>query len=69
MIRSKNAYVILRELHKNEKDKFVRLACENVVDILIKTEDEINLDDFRSVDVPADVVPKLEEMDNEYLKD
>lgn len=35
-LRENNAYVILRELHKWEKDKAVLLACENVVDILIK---------------------------------
>lgn len=35
-IREKNAYVILRELHKWEKDKKALLACENLVDILIR---------------------------------
>lgn len=36
ILREKNTYVILRELHKWEKDKNVLLACENVVDILIR---------------------------------
>lgn len=36
ILRDKNTYVILRELHKWEKDTNVLLACENVVDILIK---------------------------------
>lgn len=35
-IRSKNAYIILRELHKWEKDKKALMACENLVDILIR---------------------------------
>lgn len=35
-LRDNNAYIILRELHKCETDKAVLLACENVVDILIK---------------------------------
>lgn len=35
-LRDNNAYIILRELHKWEKDPSVLLACENVVDILIK---------------------------------
>lgn len=35
-IRDKNTYVILRELHKWEKDKKALLACENLVDILIR---------------------------------
>ena len=36
MLRKANTYLILRELHKWEKDKNCLLACENVVDILIK---------------------------------
>lgn len=34
--RDKNAYVILREFHKWEKETAVLLACENLVDILIR---------------------------------
>lgn len=36
ILRDKNTYIILRELHKSEKCKEVLLACENVVDILIR---------------------------------
>lgn len=36
ILREKNTYIILREFHKWEKDRNVLLACENVVDILIK---------------------------------
>ena len=36
MLRKANTYLILREFHKWEKDKNCLLACENVVDILIK---------------------------------
>lgn len=35
-VRDKNTYIILRELHKWEKDKKALLACENLVDILIR---------------------------------
>ncbi|XP_023721778.1 protein HGH1 homolog isoform X2 [Cryptotermes secundus] len=35
LIRDKNIYLILRELHKWETDRRVLLACENVIDILI----------------------------------
>ena len=35
-MREKNVYVILREYHKWEKDKNILLACENLVDILIR---------------------------------
>ncbi len=69
IVREKNAYFILRELHKTEKDPHVRLACENLVDIIIKKEEEINLDSYREVDVPDDVVPELEKMDKDYLEE
>ena len=61
IIRNQNAYYVLRELHKNEADESVKLACENVVDILIKKEEEIKLDNYKDVDVPEDVVKKFEE--------
>jgi len=35
-MRDRNTYLILREFHKWEKDKTVLLACENVIDILIR---------------------------------
>ncbi len=55
--------------YQNEEDKVVRLACENVIDILIKREDEINLDNYHDHEIPEEVLPQLEEMDREYLKD
>lgn len=36
LIRNKNTYIILRELHKWETDKKVLIACENLVNILIR---------------------------------
>jgi hypothetical protein len=45
------------------------LACENVIDILIKKEEEINVDNYHEHEVPDEVVPKLIEMDEQYLKD
>lgn len=35
-LRENGVYYILRELHKWEKDRRALLACENVVDILIR---------------------------------
>ena len=67
IIRDQNAYLILRELHKIESDESVQLACENVVDILIKKEDEINFDNYKSVDVPEDIHEKFEKLwENEW---
>ncbi|XP_044727698.1 protein HGH1 homolog [Chrysoperla carnea] len=68
-IREKNTYVILRELHKWEKDREVLLACENLVDILIRTEEEINKDNIKDAEVPVDLIEKFEKMDKEFVED
>ena len=82
-MREKNIYVILRQFHKQEGDEAVRCVCifcfvsnslwnrlaaENLVDILIKTEEEIKIDNYKELDVPKDMVPELEKMDEPYLK-
>eukprot|EP00092_Neocalanus_flemingeri_P009415 GFUD01010129.1.p1 GENE.GFUD01010129.1~~GFUD01010129.1.p1 ORF type:complete len:355 (-),score=115.92 GFUD01010129.1:103-1167(-) len=69
VLREKNVYVVLRQFHKVEKDRACLLAAENIVDILIKTEDEINIDNYKEVEVPDDVVDKLKKMDECYLND
>ena len=68
-LREKNTYLILRELHKIEKDREVLLATENVVDILIKTEEEINVENYKEVEVPSELLPKFQKMDEAYLQD
>ncbi|XP_067620024.1 protein HGH1 homolog [Eurosta solidaginis] len=72
ILRSKGVYEILREYHKWEsmfgKDKECVLACENVVDILIKKEEEIGLDNYKEVAVPEDLTEKFAKEDTEYLQ-
>ncbi|XP_071452605.1 protein HGH1 homolog [Hetaerina americana] len=68
-IRDCNTYVILRELHKWEKDRKALLACENLVDILIRTEDEIGEDIIDQVEVPPDLAEKFMKMDEEFMQD
>lgn len=67
-VRSKNIYIILRQFHKQETDPAVGLAAENLVDILIKTEEEIKVDNYKDVEVPEDVIPTLDKMDEPYLQ-
>lgn len=71
-LRSKGTYEILRELHKWESsdagDQMCLLSCENVVDILIRTEDEIGEDDLKTVDVPSDLVDKFNKMDTNLVE-
>lgn len=67
ILREKNTYVILREYHKWEQDKSALLACENVVDILIRTEEEIGLDNLKDVEVPSEYSDKFHKMDQEFI--
>ncbi|KYN29090.1 hypothetical protein ALC57_01477 [Trachymyrmex cornetzi] len=67
MLRNANTYLILRELHKWEKDKNCLLACENVIDILIKTEKEIGLDNLKEVEVPSAYTEMFHNMDKEFI--
>lgn len=69
LVRKSNTYVILREYHKWEKDRKVLLACENVIDILIRTEDEIGRDNLQEIEVPQDLQEKFEKMDEDFVKD
>lgn len=65
-MRDKCAYEILRELHKFENtpegDKRALRACEDVVDIIIKTEDEIGHDNLKQVEIPEEAMEKVEKL-------
>jgi len=67
VMRSQNVYLILRELHKREQNREVRLAAENIIDILIKTEEEINIDNYKEVEVPDEMHEKFQHMDVQFL--
>ncbi|KAI9580927.1 protein HGH1 homolog [Glossina fuscipes] len=72
-LRSKGVYEILREYHiweqKEGRHKDCLLACENVVDILIKKEEEILVDNYKEIEVCNDMKEKFIQEDEEYLKD
>ncbi|XP_055541950.1 protein HGH1 homolog [Wyeomyia smithii] len=65
-LRDRGTYEILRELHKFEcspaGDPRVLAACESVVDVLIRTEDEIGEDNLKTLDIPDDVIMKLDNL-------
>lgn len=71
-LRSKGTYEVLRELHKfectDDGDPLVLLACENVVDILIRTEDEIGEDNLKTLDIPNEVLDKFSKMDTNLVE-
>lgn len=72
-LRSKGTYEILRELHKFEctadGDKATLRACENIVDILIRTEEEIGEDNLKALEIPHDVLDKINELDRNLVDD
>ncbi|KAJ6633307.1 Protein HGH1 like [Pseudolycoriella hygida] len=71
-LRAKGTYEILRELHKFEcsedGDKACLMACENVVDILIRTEEEIGEDNLKDLDIPNELADKFEKMDSNLIE-
>lgn len=67
-LRKLNIYFILREYHKIEKNQELMIAIENVVDILLKEEDEY--EQFKNL-LTIDVTPELTEKfkkEDELLK-
>nr|CAG4644093.1 EOG090X08WK [Lepidurus arcticus] len=69
IVRGKNTYVILRELHKWETDRAVLLACENLVTVLLQYEHEIGQDNLKEIDVPEDLRDQFSTADEAYLCD
>ncbi|GFR81955.1 protein HGH1 homolog [Elysia marginata] len=68
-IKEKNAYLILRELHKWEKDPRSKLGCQKLCEMLISDEPEVGMEDLHKVTVPDELVEKFDKMDAEMLKD
>lgn len=66
-LRDQNAYLVLREHHKWETDCHCQMLNEDVVNLLIRTEDEIGADDLSSVEVPDDLAKKFTAQDEQYL--
>jgi hypothetical protein len=52
-----------------KKDKKALLACENLVDILIRTEEEIGEDNLREVDVPEHLRDGFQKADEDFVKE
>lgn len=66
VIRDSNVYLILREYHKWETDSEALLSLENLIDVLIKTEEELqNLDNLKELDIPEEYVDKFEKIDRD----
>ena len=53
-MRDHQTYLIIRELHKWEKDAKVSTACENLVHILIADEPEPGMENLHEVEIPQE---------------
>lgn len=62
-LKNKNAYPIMREFHKWEKEPQVIAACEKLVQVLIGDEPDSGMENLMEVEIPDDVQQKLEELD------
>ena len=60
LIKDKNTYVILRELHKWEKDPAVLGALESLIQLLIADEPEPGMENLREVQIPPDIEDRLD---------
>lgn len=69
ILRDQQTYLILREYHKWETEPSLILACENVVDILIRTEDEIGVDNLKCLEVPEELQEQFRKMDTDIIND
>lgn len=67
ILREKNTYIILREYHKWEENEDALILCESLVNILIRTEDEIGADNLKDLEVPAEYTNKFHQMDEHFV--
>uniref|UniRef100_A0A670IW19 Protein HGH1 homolog n=2 Tax=Podarcis muralis TaxID=64176 RepID=A0A670IW19_PODMU len=65
IVREKGTYLILRELHKWEKDPGVLAACEKLIQVLIGDEPEAGMENLLEVEIPAEVEEQLQRLDLE----
>ncbi|KAF7207380.1 protein HGH1 homolog isoform X1 [Nothobranchius furzeri] len=63
MLKDKNVYPVIRELHRWEKDAHVAAVCEKLVQVLIGDEPEEGMDNLLEVNIPEEVEEKLREAD------
>lgn len=67
-IKEKNAYVILRELHKWETDDKSKETCEKLVQILIADEPEKEHENLHQVPVPEELAQKFYDFETKELE-
>lgn len=64
-VRDRGTYLVLRELHRWERDPRVLAACERLIQVLIGDEPAPGLENLLEVTVPEDVEQQLQRLDRE----
>lgn len=65
LVKANNTYIILRELHKWERNEANVVAIENLISVLISEEPQTGMDNLNEVVIPADIAAKLHSADDE----
>ncbi|XP_039292817.1 protein HGH1 homolog isoform X2 [Nilaparvata lugens] len=65
ILRESDVYIALKEVHSTSSDKAIEIATEKIVDILIRTEDEIGVNDYLDLEIPEHLVQKFRKYDLE----
>lgn len=58
-LKEKQVYLIVRELHTQEKDEEVDDTCEKLVHMLISDEPPSEMDNLAEVVIPEDIARKF----------
>ncbi|NXE57061.1 HGH1 protein, partial [Casuarius casuarius] len=64
-LREEGTYLILRELHRWEREPEVLSACEKLIQVLIGDEPGPGLENLLEVSIPEDVEQQLQRLDRE----
>ncbi|XP_054674468.1 protein HGH1 homolog [Grus americana] len=65
VVREKGTYLILRELHRWEREPDVLAACEKLIQVLIGDEPGAGMENLLEVNVPEEVEQQLQRLDRE----
>ncbi|XP_052643889.1 protein HGH1 homolog isoform X4 [Harpia harpyja] len=64
-VREKGTYLILRELHRWEREPTVLAACEKLIQVLIGDEPSPGMENLLEVNIPEEVEQQLQHLDRE----
>ncbi|XP_064297999.1 protein HGH1 homolog [Phalacrocorax carbo] len=65
IVREKGTYLVLRELHRWEREPDVLAACEKLIQVLIGDEPGPGMENLLEVKVPEEVEQQLQRLDRE----